>query len=272
MTGGIFTATSARSAPPAESPAALPRQPVVIPFDFQSEFDDGRYGRMVGDLIWKRLDRKGGVVLPESMLDVRDWSEQRKMVPGPNTPLAEMKKIVREEWGGDVGIWGKVERVAGLEWDVYDVWIRITDFSGERPKVIYEKNVRTETVSQIPHLLVKEALDRFYGTPPEAVSKVDPVGEKRWQNAPSLVRGDFENGTLAPTGWDPLPRSVSLRTPDAENGSKNRILRFELSKKAAATTGLLVYCDFFPIEEGATYRFQCRWRSTGPKCKVFIKC
>jgi hypothetical protein len=28
----------------------------------------------------------------------------------------------------------------------------------------------------------------------------------------------------------------------------------------------------FPVREQATYRFQCRWRSTGPSPKVFIKC
>ena len=30
--------------------------------------------------------------------------------------------------------------------------------------------------------------------------------------------------------------------------------------------------DFFPVEEGATYRFQCRWQTTGSAVKVFIKC
>jgi hypothetical protein len=271
-TVGVFIATSACFAPPAKSAAAPPEQPVVIPFDFQSEFDEGRYGRMVGDLIWKRLDRRGGVVLPESMLDVRDWCDGRKKIPGPDTPLAEMNKIVREEWDGNVGIWGKVERVAGSDGDVYDVWIRIADFSGSRPRVIYKKKARTKTVSQIPHLLVKEALDHLYGTLPTTVSQADPAGEPRWKNGPNLIQGDFERGTSAPAGWDRLPRFVSLRTLDAESGSKNRFLRFELSEKIAATTGLLIYSEYFPIEEGATYRFQCRWRSTGPKCKVFIKC
>ena len=42
---------------------------VVIPFDFESEFDDGRYGSMVGDLIWKKLERSGGFIIPESMLE-----------------------------------------------------------------------------------------------------------------------------------------------------------------------------------------------------------
>jgi hypothetical protein len=35
---------------------------------------------------------------------------------------------------------------------------------------------------------------------------------------------------------------------------------------------LMYYCEPFPVEEGATYRFQVRWRSKGPAVKVFIKC
>jgi len=267
-----FLATSVCSGAPAESSGDPSKGPVVIPFDFQSEFDDGRYGRVVGDLIWKRLERRGGMVLPESMLDVREWCEGRRMVPGPDTPLSEMDKIVREEWGGEIGIWGKIERVAGAKWDSYDVWIRIARFSGPKPSLIYKKKARTKTVSQIPHLLVKEALDRLYGAPPETVPQVDPACQQRWQKGPNLIQGDFEEGAPAPIGWDRLPRSVSLRMFGAGSGLKNRVLRFELSRQVAENAGLLIYSEYFPVEEGATYRFQCRWRSTGPKCKVFIKC
>ena len=57
-----------------------------------------------------------------------------------------------------------------------------------------------------------------------------------------------------------------------ESNSKNRIIRFSFPEDVAGTTGVLYYSDFFPVEEGATYRFQCRWRTTGSAAKVFIKC
>ena len=41
---------------------------VVIPFDFQSKFDDGRYGQIVGDMVWKKLNRFGRFIIPEAML------------------------------------------------------------------------------------------------------------------------------------------------------------------------------------------------------------
>ena len=40
----------------------------------------------------------------------------------------------------------------------------------------------------------------------------------------------------------------------------------------AENEGVMYYSDYFPVEEGAKYRFQCRWRSNGPAVKVFIKC
>ena len=67
-------------------PASLPPTPkkVVIPFDFVSKFDDGRYGQMLGDMIWKKLSREGGFIIPESMLDVRDYCESHKLEPSPD--------------------------------------------------------------------------------------------------------------------------------------------------------------------------------------------
>ena len=57
---------------------------------------------------------------------------------------------------------------------------------------------------------------------------------------------------------------------DAKAG--NRIIRFTMNEDVAGSTGVLYYSNFFPVEEGATYRFQCRWRTTGLAAKVFIKC
>ena len=75
---------------------------VVIPFDFVSKFDDGRYGQMVGDMIWQKLDRQGGFVLPESMQDVRDFCQSHNMHPLPDDSLDKIKKIVQTDFGGDI--------------------------------------------------------------------------------------------------------------------------------------------------------------------------
>lgn len=266
--------------------AAAGEQKVVIPFDFESKFDDGRYGQMVGDMIWKKLDREKGFIIPETMLDVRDFCESQQIQPTPATPVDKMRSIVEDDFGAHIGIWGSVERAPGHEGDVYDLVIKCVDFSAEGgPKVIYETSSRTKTVSEIPHLYVKQMLDKLYGREPGGPAPIDALAEKAWQENPNLVTGgDFERGVRGvPTGWNPgweagdvdqYERLGNVVKWLPEHGNpQNRVIRFTLSKGLGDSTGVAYYSKgFFPIEEGAKYRFQCRWRSNGPKVVVFIKC
>jgi len=241
---------------------------VVIPFDFESKFDKGRYGRMVGEMIWKKLEREGKFVIPQTMLDVRDVCERLKFHPGYQTPIDEVGRVLREEFGGDIAIWGSVERVPPHDRDVYDLGIKVVDFSGDRPVVIYDGQHRTKTVSEIPHLYVKNMLMTLHGRRPEEPPGPDPEAERRWREGPNLVtNGSFENGRSHPDGWDPLPKWVTWETEDG-----NRFIRMKFPTSVADTTGVLYYSKFFPVEEGATYRFSCRYRTTGSQVKVFIKC
>lgn len=256
-------------------------QKVVIPFDFESRFDNGRYGQMIGDMIWQKLHREGGFIIPDSMADVRDYCSMNQIVVTSQTPLDKMKNIVREGFDGHIAIWGSVERAPGFSGDVYDLVIKCVDFSqpGE-PKVIYEKTARTNSVSEIPHLYIKEMLDALYEREPTGPPPVNTFAEENWEKNPNLiVGGDFERASAGvPVGWEdragqnrePLGRLVTW-APDPENPN-NHVIRFTFSQEIGDTTGVMYYSLPFQVQEGATYRFQCRWRSNGPSAKVFIKC
>ncbi len=151
------------AAPRGQRPSPDSAKRIVIPFDFESKFDNGEYGQNMGDMFWAKLKRQGGFILPESMQEVRDWCQRNAFVPSPDTPLGRMKEIIVKEQAGDIGIWGKVERVQGFETDVYDLAINIADFTVDPPRMIYQRKAHTRTVSEIPHVYVKEALDRLYG-------------------------------------------------------------------------------------------------------------
>ena len=92
--------------------AAADKDKVAIPFDFVSNFDDGRYGEMLGDMIWKKIKREGGFVLPESMLDVRQTCQRNHVRAPPDMPL-DGSGDRRGDFGGQIGIWGSVERAPG---------------------------------------------------------------------------------------------------------------------------------------------------------------
>jgi hypothetical protein len=267
------------------SVAADDARKTVIPFDFVSKFDDGRYGQMVGDLIWKRLSRDRGFIVPESMQDVRDYCESHQWQPSPEMDLKKMQKIVQDDFGGQIAIWGSVERAPGAAGDAYDLILKCVDFSAKSgPNVIYEKTARTKSVSEIPHLYVKEMFDSLAGRTPGEPPPDDPTVAANWRKNPNLVVGDFEHGVAGvPKGWDKV--AGQQREPlgglvrwTAEKGAAegtrptNKVIRFTLDKNVAENEGVMYYSDYFPVEEGATYRFQCRWRSEGPLPKVFVKC
>lgn len=275
------SATGNLQRPPRDESADYEHLRVVIPFNFVSEFDDGRYGSKVGEMIWTKLDREGGVVIPESTLDVDTVCDMLGVTVGPDMPLEEVGRIVREEFEADIGIWGSMERVPGFEWDVYDFTIYCVDFSDEEPNILYEvENARTEVVSEVPYIYIKTALDRLYGRRDYGPTPEDPIAEEKWRTNPNLiVGGDFQRGSSGvPMGWEgragqfrePLGGLASW-TSDASE-PENRIIRFRFDAGVGNGYGVMYYSHPTPIDEGATYRFQCRWRSNGPAVKIFIKC
>lgn len=252
---------------------------VVIPFDFESKFDKGRYGEMVGEMVWKKLTKEPGFIVPETIHDVRDTCKTNNIKLGPETPLAQVKKYVTDDFGAQIGIWGSVELAAGHENEVYDIVIKCVDFAaGPEPKLVYEVKARTNSVSEIPHKYVKEMLDKLYERSGPGPRGVDVFAEKLWKENPNLVIGDFEQGSRFPKGWEavggqdrqPLGGIVAWK-PEA-GSSQNKVIRFTLDKGLAEGTGVLYYSDLFRIDAGAKYRFQCRYRTNGPSPKVFIKC
>ncbi len=269
------------SASPAKGDGDYNHQKVVIPFDFVSEFDEGRYGGKIGEMIVTKIQKQGTFAVPDA-IDIRDLCAQRGVKIAPDTPLQEIRRVLHDLFDAQIAIWGSCERVAGQEWDVYDLTIKCADFSaGPEPTMLYEKvNVRTKTVSEIPHLYVAEMLDKLHGREPGAPASVDPFAEQNWLDNPSLVEnGGFENGTRGvPNGWDdrggqerqPLGNLVQWTTESGKAG--NRVIRFTFDASVGDGFGVMYYSKPFPVEEGAKYRFQCRYRTNGPAGKVFIKC
>jgi hypothetical protein len=191
-----------------------------------------------------------------------------------------MRKIVTEDFDAQIGIWGSVERAPGTEGEIYDLEIQCVDFSAAEPKVIYQVKAQTKSVSEIPHVYVKKMLDALYGRKPGSAPSLDLAAEDLWSKNPNLVvGGDFESGKHGvPKGWEPVagqqrePLGNLVRwIPEKEN-PQNKLIHFEFPQIVGDNEGVMYFSDFFPVEEGAKYRFQCRYRTDGPKVKVFIKC
>ncbi len=70
---------------------------------------------------------------------------------------------------------GKRRTGAGAEGEIYDLVLKCVDFSAKpKPKVIYQAKARTKSVSEIPHLYVKEMLDALVGKKPGGPAGTPP--------------------------------------------------------------------------------------------------
>jgi hypothetical protein len=253
---------------------------VVVPFDFVSRFDHGTLGAQLGDMVWAKLNRQQGFVIPESMHDVRDFVRTKNLVIGPDTDFKQVRQAVVEEFSAQIGIWGGIERAPGHESEIYDIVLKCYDFSTDPPRMIYDRTARTNSAAEVPHVYVKQLLDALYQrTPAPARPDTDPVAEANWNRNPNLLPGgDFQRGTGGvPLGWEdrggqarePLGRQVQWL--NEVGNTPNKVIRLTMNQALGDSFGVMYYSRPFPVNQGATYRIQYRWRSSGPAVKVFVK-
>lgn len=294
-------------------------QKVFVPFDLESNFDKGRYGGMVGTMLYKKLDREKGFIIPEAMQDIRSTCEMISFHPTPDTPLAEVQKVLKQSFNGNIASWGKIERVPPHDFEIYDFTLICVDFTENPPKIIHglrplsEKNdvpktfkiegieneievdvidtkqipgsdyvydvFRTRAIGEVDGIHVENLMASLYERKP-GEKVIDPVCEENWEKNPNLVvGGDFEKAVNGiPVGWEtkcaqhrePVGRLVRW-VRDSDDPS-NHVINLTFDAEIGDGFGLMYYSKPFIVEEGALYRFQCRFKSNGPHPKIFIKC
>ncbi|MHB8901884.1 MAG: hypothetical protein ACYC6Y_24270, partial [Thermoguttaceae bacterium] len=268
------------STPPAQAPGDYSQQKVVVPFDFVSKFDEGTYGAKIGDMLVKKIRDQRTFAVPDA-IDIRNLCAQHGVKITPDTPLPEIRRVLRDLFDAQIAVWGSCERAAGQEWEIYDLTIKCADFSESlEPKILYDKSARTNSVSEIPHLYVAEMLDKLHGRQPGGPPPLDPLAEQNWADNPNLV----DNGSLevadrgVPKGWEDRggqerqPLGNLVRWIADSNNPANHVIRFTFDASVGDGFGVMYYSKPFPVQEGAKYRFQCRYRTNGPSVKVFVKC
>lgn len=256
---------------------------VVIPFDFISEYDDGVNGAKVAEMIWTKLGKTPGFVVPEAVQDIRDTLDINGIKLTKEATTEDYGRLVRETFDAQIGIWGTMGLAEGAKTDEYDLTIHCVDFSQTEPVIIYEVTTRTHAVSEIPHTYVAAMLDKMTGGSGEREdrSKLQYASggevEERWKTGENLLgEAGFDQLTQGvPDRWESV--CGQLREPFGqlvriEKVSVESFLRFEFPASVGDNEGCLYYSKPFAIEEGAVYRFRCRYRTSGPKVKVFIKC
>ncbi len=255
-----------RPRPETKKPAAA--KPVIVVFDFVSEYDGDRVGKFVGKNLWAKLDRSGKCQLIERD-DVNTAVAEAKFVAAFDAKPADIVKFAAEKLDATHAIWGKVEHADGEGLRVSARAAAVAD-KGEKLIVDMSMEIKNQYVVQ---LATKEVVRQFF-----AVEKpkpdVGPEEEERWLKGPNLVKNpSFEQGTDHPESWEPFDKSYHHKGVSwvASPEGKGKCIKFDLTPAVAGGPGIGYYGDPISIKDGTIYRFSVRVRSDGPTVKIFLK-
>ena len=270
---------------PASRPAARAKGGMMIVFPPLAPAELEDFAERVGYAIYRKIKRVAGweVVDP---LTVEEAVEETAEPIGPETPPTRLRQLCRHYCDADFAVVGRVRGGSGAK----QVDLAVVDLNADPPTRAYTgrfmlgrpQDLRRE-VEKI--LMALTGLSPYQRALPRSA-------ETRWRTAKNLVpnpnmeAGDGAllrwQGQIAKEWYNP-PRYDEEQAPitgshremikwaRAPQGGSGRCVHYAMNSDVAATYGLACYSDWIPIQEHATYRFQCRYRSTGPTIKIFVK-
>lgn len=271
-------------------------RPTAIAFDFESSFDRGEWGRKVGEVFRGHLFRRGSYQTIDNV-SFDEAVQTLGFAVKHDTPPERIARALREVFSADLAIWGEVRRPRA---EVYELRVRAVRLEGEGHALVLDETRTCAGRHDIPSQ-VDRILDQLEGEEPEA--PVDLLASEDWKKRPNLVKnGGFEQGRGTPDFWEPVDGLSTFWVEGKSPTGKCVLLdtdvdwdQYEAWRKAFAdgrgkpaseapaplrgthyksiggTVGAHLYSDWIPIEQGATYRFDCDFLGPATNSKVFIK-
>ncbi|MBI2192368.1 MAG: hypothetical protein HYU36_10320 [Planctomycetes bacterium] len=250
---------------------ALPGEearPLLLVFDFSSEYDQSREGRRVGSILRARARKTGQFETLEDM-DFEEMARKHGLGEGAGMDSAAVEKMARE-CGASWVIWGEVRQ----QGETLEITARMMD-----PRDGGGEKVREETFRADGRQGVSAACEKLLAAlhPPAAPATrregLPREAEEAWKTSANLCRnGDFEQGEPFPGFWRVLredcgPYVSGVPVP----GRVGRCLRYDLPEAIAANQGIMAFSTPIPVEVGGTYRVQVNVLTRGPTLIFFIK-
>lgn len=225
------------------------------------------------------LDRKDNTDVDDALSAL--MIPTRESVPGP----ADVAKIC-ETLGVDRVIVGQMKG-RDVVLTMYQKDQKLGEASAtipsgkESPKLTYEKLLTDLLTLQFAHISEVEC------------DHSDPATEKRFAERPNLCPDPgFEEASKSAekraANWGTILKSDRYAppqitfgeagslaedrvavVPDSEGNGHHLLMR--MSKTVSENNGLACESTWIPVEQGSKYRFTVRYRSTGPRLRLFIK-
>jgi len=273
--------------------AAATYRPVLIVFDFESAFDNGKMGKWAANNVRQKGLRRREYEIIED-LSFRDALAACGFKPSFDKPPKKFVHVARDIFAGDVVVWGKIE---SLGKDRYKLYVRAVNIRKNPNVLAVDKTYECDSPRIVP-LSIKEALDKISGI---QVASTEEVEDDSWKHRPNLVKNPgFEIGGVTPANWEPVNGLTTFWVDGVSPTGKCLMIdtnvpleqydewmaKFHAGAPAsaapkkgkagkyatvAASKGSHVYSDPIPVKPGMTYRFDIDVKGPSGNCKIFIK-
>jgi len=253
---GMFAGGPAPGSTPTDAPAQpdapkMRAKPRLVAYDFVSDFDDGRLGAQVADILQGHARRSGRFeTFPEVELDeIMAGTPYR---PAFDAPIEEVARHAGAAFDADVVLWGRVMGGRGSP----TVDVKGISLAGGKAEIVIAESYKCGNVHHVP-MAAERVVAALLGTE-TGLRSTARVVHALGRNL--LANGGFDRSMA---GWTPtIPAHASV-----EGGR----LVFRIPEDVAASHGLGVLSDYVPVEPGAHYALSLRVRSAGTAVIVWVK-
>ena len=132
----VFLSLSVLALPRIAAAAAGPEpNPTLVAFDFESCWDNGRFGQWVANNFTGHAKRRGKFTILDP-LSFEELLRASGAKVNMQTPPADVAALAGEYFAADLAVWGKTERLAE---DSYRIHVRIVDCRKDPPALVLDK-------------------------------------------------------------------------------------------------------------------------------------
>ena len=276
-------------------------KPLIVAFDFESDFDGGKMGKKVARIVTRHAYERRIYQTVEEI-------QQDDIVEGKNFQVkfdddpGKIAQFAKEQFNADIAVWGKIVNPNG---DQYEVFVKALDLRNPAAEqLVLNNSYDCDGVHAIPQNIEAAVLLLEHEKLAPQVTWDDYIKDESWKTRKNLVKNPgFEEGKGSPANWEkvdglcsfwvdkesPTGKCVTFDTDVLQSQQDEWRQKFDAGAPASqapkklptrepkydtvgGNKGAHLYSDPVPVKPGMTYRLDFDGRGpNGGVSPIFVK-
>jgi len=276
-------------------------KPLIVAFDFESDFDNGEMGKKLARIVTNHSYRRRIYQTIEEIEQEQRVEEKQFKAKLDDDP-AKIAKFAKDEFGAEIVVWGKVAKAGE---DQYEIFVKGLDLrKPEAEQLVLNTSYKCNGVHEMPQNIQAAVLALEGEKPAPQVTMDEYIKDESWKKRKNLVKNPgFEEGTGSPANWEkvdglcsfwvdkesPTGKCVMFDTDVLQSQHDEWRKKFEAGAPASqapqklptkepkydtvgGNKGAHIYSDPIPVKPGMVYRFDFDGRGpNGGVSPIFVK-